>query len=105
MIKENLKKLRKEKNISQKKLTNDINISYANYNKYETTDVNPDIETLIKIADYYQVSLDYIVGRNFGNKIGYLTENQITFVNSFLALNNANQMNAVIYVSSLLANQ
>lgn len=100
-----LKELREQKKISQIKLTQELNISPITYNRYETGKREPNIETLIKLADFYNVTLDYLVGRDFTNPIGYLTDNQITFVKSFLTLNLDNQMNAIIYVGNLLANQ
>ena len=62
MIK-NLRKLRNEKGISQQQLADVILVSQQSVNKYENHDVEPDIHILIKIADYFDVSLDYLVGR------------------------------------------
>ena len=62
MIK-NLKILRQEKGISQQQLADVILVSQQSVNKYENHDVEPDIDVLIKIADYFDVSLDYLVGR------------------------------------------
>lgn len=74
MIK-NLKTLRNQRGISQKTLAEIIMVSQQSINKYENHNVEPDIETLIKIADYFQVSLDYLVGRNFHSE--NLTKNDI----------------------------
>ncbi len=63
MIK-NLKKLRNEFKISQQQLANAIGVSQQSINKYENQDVEPDIAVIIKIADYFSVSIDYLVGRN-----------------------------------------
>ena len=101
----NLKSLRKENKKTQTDIANFLNITTVGYNGYETQKREPSIDTLIKLADYYGVSLDYLVGRDFGNGLGYLNENQITFIKTFLALNTANQMSAIIYVANLLANQ
>ncbi len=62
MIK-NLKTLRNEFKISQQKLADAVGVSQQSINKYENQDVEPDIAILIKIADYFSVSLDYLVGR------------------------------------------
>ena len=62
MIKK-LKALRQTKGISQQQLADVILVSQQSVNKYENHDVEPDINTLIKIADYFEVSLDYLVGR------------------------------------------
>lgn len=59
----NLKALRKEKNISQQQLANILEISQQAINKYENHKVEPDISTLIAMADYFGVTLDYLVGR------------------------------------------
>ena len=62
MIK-NLKALRNELKISQQQLADEIGVSQQSVNKYENQAVEPDIAVLIKIADYFCVSLDYLVGR------------------------------------------
>ncbi|MBR1954601.1 MAG: helix-turn-helix transcriptional regulator [Clostridia bacterium] len=41
-----------------------LNIGRVNYTRYETDKVRPDYETLIKIADFYNISLDELFGRN-----------------------------------------
>ena len=62
MIK-NLKKLRLEAGISQQKLADVILVSQQSINKYENKNVEPDMETLVKIAEYFGVSVDYLAGR------------------------------------------
>ncbi len=59
---DNLKKLRDEKSISQKQLADVISVSQQSINKYENHNIEPDISTLIKLADYFDVSVDYLVG-------------------------------------------
>ncbi len=61
MIK-NLKALRAKKGVSQKKLADEIHVSQQSINKYENHDVEPDIETLANIADYFGTSVDYLIG-------------------------------------------
>ena len=58
-----LKKLRKERNISQLKLALDLNMSQNTISRYENMEREADYKTLIKIADYFGVSLDYLLGR------------------------------------------
>lgn len=58
-----LKSLRRAKNLSQKQLAREINLSQAAYSLYEHGTRKPSLEILIKLADYYNVSLDYLVGR------------------------------------------
>ena len=59
-----LKKLRTEKGISQKQLADVISVSQQSINKYENHNIEPDIETLIKIADYFDTSVDYLIGHS-----------------------------------------
>lgn len=58
-----LKKIRKEKGISQLKLALDLNMSQNTISRYETGEREPGICELVKIADYFDVSIDYLVGR------------------------------------------
>lgn len=58
----NLKKLREEKGISQKQLGDVVSVSQQSINKYENHNIEPDIETLIKMADYFNTSVDYLIG-------------------------------------------
>ena len=60
---ENLKKLRLEHELPQIAVACDLGIARSTYACYETGKNEPDIYTLVKIADYYKVSLDYLVGR------------------------------------------
>lgn len=58
-----IKELRQSKNISQKKLAEIINSSRSAINSYENDDHYPDINTLKALADYFEVSVDYLLER------------------------------------------
>jgi len=58
----NLKLLRKESGISQQKLADSIGMSQQSINQYENHDIEPDIMTLCKLADYFETSVDYLIG-------------------------------------------
>ena len=58
-----LKALRKERNVSQLKLALDLNMNQNSISRYETGEREADYETLIRFADYFDVSLDYLLGR------------------------------------------
>ena len=60
---ERLRMLRIRDGVSQKKLADMMQVSQQSINKYENHNVEPDISTLILLADYFQVSLDYLLGR------------------------------------------
>lgn len=58
-----LKELRKKRKISQLKLAFDLNMNQNTVSRYENMEREADYETLIQIADYFDVSLDYLLGR------------------------------------------
>ncbi len=59
-----LKQLRKENGYSQKKLADILGITQQAIYKYENLAVEPDIQTLIMIADIFGVSVDYLIGHS-----------------------------------------
>ena len=61
--------LRKEKNISQLKLALDLSMNQNTISRYETGEREADYKTLIKIADYFNVSIDYLLERTDNPKI------------------------------------
>ncbi len=64
MYLKNLKELRKQKGWTQERLARESNISYHTLIKLEQNGIkNPKIETVIKLADALEVSLDELVGR------------------------------------------
>ena len=58
-----LKEIRKFKKISQLKLAMDLNMNQNTISRYETGEREPGIKELIKIADYFNVSVDYLLER------------------------------------------
>lgn len=58
-----LKKLRKAKKISQTKLAIDLNMNQNSISRYENLERQADYDTLIKFADYFGVTIDYLLGR------------------------------------------
>lgn len=65
----NLKKLRKEKGITQINLQMKTGIEQALLSKFENGERIPPTETLVRLADFYDVSIDYILCRTENPKI------------------------------------
>lgn len=61
-----LKDLRKAKGISQDQAANALGISLRAYQNYEYGQREPNIEMIFKLADFYGVSTDYLLGRDTG---------------------------------------
>ena len=64
-----LKELRKQRKISQLKLAMDLSLSQNSISRYETGERQADYNTLIRIADYFDVSIDYLLRRTDNPKI------------------------------------
>ena len=58
-----LKALRESRRIYQREMAEQLGLSFRGYQGYETNQTEPKLATLIAIADYYNVSIDYLVGR------------------------------------------
>lgn len=58
-----LKELRQERKISQLKLAFDLNMNQNTISRYENLERQADYDTLIRFADYFGVSVDYLLGR------------------------------------------
>ena len=101
----NLKVLREEVGVSQKYLADIIGVSQQSINKYENHNIEPDISTLIKIADFFDTSVDYIIGHtDVRRKIEkvhtfQLNESESNMLKGFRKLNKR-QKDCVLYVIS-----
>ncbi len=56
--------LRTEKEFSQREMAKVFNVSQGTYNNWENGKTQPSIEQLISISNYFQVSIDYLVGND-----------------------------------------
>lgn len=63
MIFENIKNLREDSDKKQQELADYLNVKQTTYSKYELGKINIPIEVFMKLADYYNVNIDYLVGR------------------------------------------
>ena len=67
-----LKELRLEYSLTQSQLAMYLNISQQTYSRYETGELEPPIDYLVKLARFYDVNIDYLLGlsdyhKNFWN--------------------------------------
>lgn len=68
MIFPNIRNLREDSDKTQKELADFLNIKQTTYSKYELGKINIPIESFIKLAEFYDVSIDYLVGRTSKKK-------------------------------------
>lgn len=63
MVLSALKSLRKDNDVSQATLAKELGVAQNTYSQYETGVISISPEFLVKIADYFDVSVDYLLGR------------------------------------------
>ena len=63
MIFKNLRAIREDRDLKQKDIAQVLNVSQNTYSQYETGVISITAEVLIKLADFYDVSVDYLLDR------------------------------------------
>ena len=64
ILSKNLRELREQKNLRQQDVADIVGSSQKNVSNREIGKFEPDIQTLWKLADYFDVTIDYLVGRS-----------------------------------------
>ena len=59
---ERIRNLREDKDLSQNEIAKILNCSQTTYSRYETGDLNIPVDSLIKLAMYFNTSIDYLTG-------------------------------------------
>ena len=62
MLNERIRELRTERNITQVALAKELSVSKQSVSNWENDNIQPSIDMLIKIADFFSVSTDYLLG-------------------------------------------
>lgn len=60
---QNISELRKQNNLSQQDLAKALNTTQRKVSYWENGKVEPDLETLWLLSDYFDVSIDYLIGK------------------------------------------
>ena len=77
----NLRKIRLQRHMTQQMVADYLNYSLVTYARYETGERMPSIDTLVRIADCFHVTLDYLVGRDADTATG-LSHYEAALVNA-----------------------
>ena len=98
-----LKIFRQRLGLSQRELSEKLNIPITTLFSYETNVNKPNIETLIKMADFYHVSLDELVGRptSLINKLA-LSERVQNIIECVIKMNDKQQELTQFYIDTLM---
>ena len=100
-----LYELRKARNITQQRLAVDLGVDQASISSYESGKYLPTVEVLIKIAHYFGVSTDYLLGlSDVKSPLKVATDDQSTYMLSlFSALSGQYRERAIGYLEGLQA--
>lgn len=71
-----LLELRSEKELSQRQIAKEFNVSQGTYNNWENENTQPSIEQLIQLALFFGVSVDYLIG--FSDDFGTVSQGKLT---------------------------
>lgn len=84
-----LTKLRKDRGLTQQQLADSLHISRATYAQYEIGRRTPDYDILHKLADFFEVSTDYLLGRSNTSK---QQDTKGTFIDTELSPENVEEL-------------
>lgn len=107
---ENLKIIREERNITQIKLSIDLGVSQELISRYELGYSFPQPNMLIKLSQYFNCSIDYLLGlTDISTPIKYLSNNyndykNYEFINKYNQLSDEDKLHIDNYLSFLLSN-
>ena len=99
MLAEHLRRFREELGINKRQMAERLGIPYTTYNNYETGIRTPDIQMLIRFADYFGVSLDALLGRT-----GQTDSTDYEMEKDYAKLNTKGRQKAKEYIKDLLGN-
>ena len=98
-----LKELRAKVGLSQAELSKKTGIAMTTLFNYELGKCEPKIETLIKLADFYNVSIDELVGRETDTiNLKYLNESESYLIKKILKMNQLELAKTKAYVTGLM---
>ena len=75
---ENLKELRKTKQLYLKDVAKHFNVAISTYSQWENSVCEPDIDTMVKLADFFNCTVDYLVGRESEDGTVFILGNELS---------------------------
>ena len=99
-----IKQLRIEKGLSQAKLAEKLNVHQTAVSQWEKGRTMPDIEIAQRMAELFNVTLDYLLGRETAISEQKNTEEETLIINKYNSLNAAGKQVATEYIDYLLTN-
>lgn len=98
-----IKLLRLQEGISQQDFAKKINIPRTKYARYESGETKIPLDVLTNIANYFDVSLDYLCDRQWNNQVGYIPEERKDFIQTIINLDEDDFKEIKSYVNGFMA--
>ena len=98
-----LKELRKERRLSQAEVAKILNITHSGYSLWELDKVSIDNRSLQKLANLYNVSIDYILGKS--KTITEMTNDEVELIEKYRKLNEIEQIKVKAYLQGVFDNK
>lgn len=102
-LSKNLKNLRKKNNLTQLQMSKILNLGSTTYQSYEQEVSEPNIEVLIKIANFYNISVDELLGRETDMlNLKFLDDDQSLIIKAVLRMNKEQLSYTKRFVESMI---
>lgn len=102
-LSKNLKNLRKKNNLTQLQMSKILNLGSTTYQSYEQEVSEPNIEVLIKIANFYNISVDELLGRETDMlNLKFLDDDQSLIIKAVLRMNKEQLTYTKRFVESMI---
>lgn len=101
-----LKELREKRRLNQEGLAIKLRVSQSTISAYEVGERTPDLETLIAIAKFFSVSIDYLVGLSevrYSVTIDGLTSDELEYLSKYKQASDLNREKIKAYIDGLLS--
>ena len=100
-----IRELRISKNMSQKELSELIDVSKSAISKYESDSLEPNIRVQIALAEAFNVTIDYLIGYSDENTLAKSDDNITKMIELYKELNENNRILALAKMIELLNEQ
>lgn len=102
-----LRDLKEDADLTQKQVSEIIGVSIKHYGKYERGETDIPFEKAIILAEYYNVSLDYIAGKtNIQNKLDLkISDEELSLIKKYAGLSERNKGKLELFLEQLIAQQ
>lgn len=96
-----LKELRIKNNLTQEQIAKILNMTQEKYSRLETGVSKINLDTIIQLANFYNVSLDFLCERQWNNQIGYIQEDRRDTIKQITQLDDNNFELVKVYTQAI----